>query len=565
MSTGRSRTSCRRDQARGLPATWDRRGRSSCSPRRDAEAGRRAGEQGRHPGRRQREFRVDLSAPTGGAGLLRGTGYGLILDDDEANPPVIGLAVVSDNARTGSQWVNPLWSTYAEPILVRFKRSGAGCSAADDRRPRKACGILASRPSRPRRAQLHADLTRWRMARSTATRSSWTTGTSPGDRTPRGCRPRERHSPTPRPGQVEVLHRPPARRSLAPPALHMGGGARPVERPPRARDGARARGGRHLARELELGQPRLGGPGPLADRDPRGRAADVPDDAGRLGPRDPRRHGRAGWDTQIGERGVHRRRRGARGIFTAYGGAWSYILVGTRLASGNRFYALDPVTGAVFDYYPQVGDPLELGAVTSMATVDYALGQVYFATFSTRQPAAHAVVPQARAAVQRAAVRLGAPEVRRHSRAGRPRARELRQQPGAPRGERLYVVNKAGRLWAIDRRERHILSCLLTATGDIKGFPCSDRTAAATSTSRRPPGTDNVWAVTTWATMCAPAPRPASQKWKNTAFNPSCRSCRRSEAWPASTSGTQDVDTGDRGRECGLWSSARPRRSRHVR
>jgi outer membrane protein assembly factor BamB len=70
------------------------------------------------------------------------------------------------------------------------------------------------------------------------------------------------------------------------------------------------------------------------------------------------------------------------GIFTVFGGAWSYVLVGTREnSSNNRFYALDPANGNVIDYYPKPGDPEQkVGPISGTAAVDYASGRVYFAS-----------------------------------------------------------------------------------------------------------------------------------------------------------------------------------------
>ena len=89
------------------------------------------------------------------------------------------------------------------------------------------------------------------------------------------------------------------------------------------------------------------------------------------------------WETQIGTAAQTGAGGAPAGIFTAFGGAWDYVLVGTRQSANNRFYALDPATGAVIDSFPDgPGDPVgELGAVTGMAAVDYARGQVYFGTF----------------------------------------------------------------------------------------------------------------------------------------------------------------------------------------
>lgn len=68
------------------------------------------------------------------------------------------------------------------------------------------------------------------------------------------------------------------------------------------------------------------------------------------------------------------------GIFTAFGGAWDFILVGTNASAGsNRFYALDPADGAIIDYYPKTPDDVmvSMGPISQMASVDYATRRVY--------------------------------------------------------------------------------------------------------------------------------------------------------------------------------------------
>ena len=115
--------------------------------------------------------------------------------------------------------------------------------------------------------------------------------------------------------------------------------------------------------------------------------------------------------------------------------------MGTRQASNNRFYALDPGNGAVIDYYPKAGDPLglsALGAVTGMATVDYARGQVYFAAY---QATTHSLW----------CLKLGPPsDALQYGWATTSAA--LGDIDGSPvlRGNRLYVGNIDGRLWAVD-------------------------------------------------------------------------------------------------------------------
>ena len=63
------------------------------------------------------------------------------------------------------------------------------------------------------------------------------------------------------------------------------------------------------------------------------------------------------------------------GIFTAFGGAWDYVLVGTSAGDNNRIYALDPFTGAVLDAFDNGGG---IGAILGTGAVDYAAKRVYF-------------------------------------------------------------------------------------------------------------------------------------------------------------------------------------------
>jgi N-acetylneuraminic acid mutarotase len=64
------------------------------------------------------------------------------------------------------------------------------------------------------------------------------------------------------------------------------------------------------------------------------------------------------------------------GMFTAFGGAFDYLLVGTRQAGNNLFYALDPLSGATMP--PAFDNGGGIGIVSGPATVDYASNRVYF-------------------------------------------------------------------------------------------------------------------------------------------------------------------------------------------
>jgi outer membrane protein assembly factor BamB len=167
------------------------------------------------------------------------------------------------------------------------------------------------------------------------------------------------------------------------------------------------------------------------------------------------------WETRIGTAG------GAApaGIFTAFGGAWDYLLVGTAEADDNRFYALDPVSGAVIDYYPKAADTNSgVGAILGMASVDYARGQVYFASrFGSSAntlwclklgPASDALTFGW--AVSRTSVG---------------------NFDGSPvlRGDRVYAGNNAGVLWAVNATSGAPLYSYATGDLSVKGFPFPDR------------------------------------------------------------------------------------------
>lgn len=68
------------------------------------------------------------------------------------------------------------------------------------------------------------------------------------------------------------------------------------------------------------------------------------------------------------------------GIFTAFGGGFDYLLVGTRDAAGpNALVALNPFTGAEITRFDNGGaGPGAIGIINGMATVDYATQRVYF-------------------------------------------------------------------------------------------------------------------------------------------------------------------------------------------
>ena len=67
------------------------------------------------------------------------------------------------------------------------------------------------------------------------------------------------------------------------------------------------------------------------------------------------------------------------GLFTAFTGAFDYLLVGTRVAgSDNVFKAFDPADGSLEGTFDNGGAGSGIGIISSMAAVDYATSRVYF-------------------------------------------------------------------------------------------------------------------------------------------------------------------------------------------
>jgi outer membrane protein assembly factor BamB len=173
------------------------------------------------------------------------------------------------------------------------------------------------------------------------------------------------------------------------------------------------------------------------------------------------------WETRIGTEPIAAQAAPA-GIFTAFGGAWDYVLVGTRETANNRFYALDPTTGAVIDYYPKAGDPHSgLGQINGMASVDYARRKVYFGTLGGA------------ASYSLWCLNLGPPSDALQFAWATARV-NIGEIEGSPiiRGNRAYVGNNAGVLWAVDADTgSHLYSKTYTGPNDaaVKGFPFPDR------------------------------------------------------------------------------------------
>jgi hypothetical protein len=332
-------------------------------------------------------FYVDLTGPTGGT-LLKDRGVGTILDDDAVEPGVQAFGIVADSVgaaatdgRTRLQWLTPPGAAGATQYLIKYNRSaapGGSCTSPDPADPGVAslgtipfspvvvgpttythgglsldheyCYTVwieysgpsyslpgATKSARPFDA---TQKVKWKYSTGTTTLAAPTVGNDavivpsndmylhamqrdPADLVNRGAWPgapwQPRHL-----GSV-AQHRVPV--------VPLGGGSRAF----------------------------------ISTQDGRVHAVDTA-------------NGNLIWSTQLPEGAAQ----GApAGIFTAWGGAYDYILVATSSAGPNRIYALDPFTGAVIDAFPQlaVDGFTGMGAVNGMPSVDYANKRVYFASW----------------------------------------------------------------------------------------------------------------------------------------------------------------------------------------
>jgi outer membrane protein assembly factor BamB len=147
------------------------------------------------------------------------------------------------------------------------------------------------------------------------------------------------------------------------------------------------------------------------------------------------------------------------GIFQQFGGAYDYILIGTRnSAADNKFYALrvsDGVpVGAAFD---NGGGVNGIGIISGMASVDYPNRRVYFASRARAGGSSNTLWCLNLTA---AGVSLAW-------------ARALGNIDGSPvlRGSRVYVGTNNGRVHALDANDGTPLWMFDTGLGEpIKGY-----------------------------------------------------------------------------------------------
>jgi uncharacterized repeat protein (TIGR01451 family) len=184
------------------------------------------------------------------------------------------------------------------------------------------------------------------------------------------------------------------------------------------------------------------------------------------------------------------------GIFTAFGGAYSYLLVGTRDATAdNVFAALDPATGAVLASFDNGGGPGNgIGIISSMAAAVYdSPPRVYFTSHAKAGGS-----PGNLWCLQL----TGAPAVFTGCTGWLHRA-DLGDIDSSPviRGGRIYVGGSAGggTVYSIDAATGNptLDRSFVHGDGQVKGFVFPDRNSDDVYFA-----TDNfVWGVSDGATM----------------------------------------------------------------
>jgi outer membrane protein assembly factor BamB len=411
-------------------------------------------------------FYVDLSGASG-ATVLKGRGVGTIRDDDATNPPPTHLVVISDGAaaagRNRLQWLNPVFAGTPK-VRIRWNTSGGPgtCSPPDPALPDGTSdGVVSPDPdlvgSGSSQVYEHGGrqlgwaycYTVWVVYPGPAYSVGLTASGRPFDAT----------------GSVKWKYSTGAA-GLAPPTVGLDaviGVSNDTEVHAMLRGPA-------------------GGPWPPATWTPvdlgsiaQTRSPIVPLGGVSLafiGTQDGRvtavntATGAVVWSTPLTPASGQA---APAGIFTDWGGAWSYVLVGTRENSRyNRFYALDPANGTVVDYYPKAGDPVGgVGPINGAAAVDYATGRVYFGSLKVGGATESLWCLQLGPAADALAFAWSL----HHS--------DIGDVDGSPvlRNGRVYVGNTTGRLFSIrasDGQNRYWYD----SPGDgtrIKAFPFPDR------------------------------------------------------------------------------------------
>jgi hypothetical protein len=328
------------------------------------------------------EFFVDLTGAFGGS-ILKSRGVGRIIDDDAVEPGVEALTIVADSTGSGPtdgrlrlQWLTPAGAAGANQYLIKYDRSataGGTCASPNPANPGVgSMGTISFSPVTVGTTTyplggLDLDyeycFTVWiEYPGPTYSLPGVTLSARPFDATREVkwkvfsgmtllAQPTVGLDAVATPGDDQHVH-----------AMARGaaGGTWPAPWVPRDL-GA-------ISQKFNPIVPLAGGSRMfVSTQDGRIHAIDTAD-------------GSLIWSTQLPEGDV----RGApAGIFTAFGGAYDYVLVGTSAGAGDRLYALDPFTGAVIDAFPQltIDGFTGMGAVNSMPSVDYANRRVYFASW----------------------------------------------------------------------------------------------------------------------------------------------------------------------------------------
>lgn len=415
-----------------------------------------------------RAFYVDLSSPTGGA-LLKRRGVGTILDDDAVNPGVAGIVVVSDggvlatSGRNRLEWRNPIFAS-APALRIRWNQRANPCAVGD----------YPANPSGPSDGLVTPDVVLVGSHQPQIfEHTGGTLGTNycytvwveyPGPAYSAGSQA------TGRPFD-----------SMGPVKWNYFTGATAVAAPAVGTDalvGVSNDRGVHSMLRSAAGGPwpttwspvALGGVAQnrsavvttggvsrvyIASQDGRVQAIDVTT-------------GAVIWSTLLSPAAAQ----GApAAIFTDFGGAWDYILVGTDAsADTNRFYALDPADGSIVDYYPKAGSDtvVPMGPIPQMASVDYASRRVYFGLLSSNN-----------ADYSLLCLNLGPPTVDTLSFAWGLTRGEVDQIDTSPvlRGGRVYVGSANDNVWSIPADTGSFAGSYKKGLGDggTKGFIFPDR------------------------------------------------------------------------------------------
>lgn len=159
------------------------------------------------------------------------------------------------------------------------------------------------------------------------------------------------------------------------------------------------------------------------------------------------------------------------GIFTAFGGAFNYLLVGSRnpLGSNNSLIAMNPFTGGIITYFLNGGAAADrIGAINAMPAVDYANNRVYFTSVQDPSGAPYTLW----------ALQLGSSPV--FADAWSPQ-RDLGSLTSSPvlMGDRVYVGSLigGGTIHSIDAMtgDAGLDRSITLNDGEIRGFPFPDR------------------------------------------------------------------------------------------